>query len=359
MAKQNRHALILAGGSGTRFWPRSRRSRPKQLLPFFGDRSLLQETLERLRPEIPPERTWILTSDALREEIRTQLPEVPELQVLAEPEQRNTAPCLGLAAQIVQRQDPDAVLGVFPSDHLIGRPARFRRLLRAAFRAAESGGLVVLGIEPRWPETGYGYIEFPDKPRTESFEPARVKRFREKPDLKTARRFVAAGRFYWNSGMFFWRAGVFVSALRRHLPRTAALLAALPEFSDPGFNARLKEVYRRAENISVDYAVLEKADNVIGLAAGDIGWNDLGSWNALCELLPADRDGNVLRTDSVALSSAGNYVDAPGKLVALVGVDNLVIVDTPDALLIAGRASAQQVGQAPKLLEKRGRTALI
>jgi mannose-1-phosphate guanylyltransferase len=359
MRKQNRYALILAGGSGTRFWPRSRKRKPKQLLPFFGERTLIQETLERLRPEIPPERTWILTNEDLRPDIIRQLPDVPASQVLAEPAQRNTAPCIALAAQIVHAADPNAVLGVFPSDHLIDKPVRFRRLLKAAFQAAESGGLIVLGIAPRWPETGYGYIEFPAGVQPGGLNALRVKRFREKPDLKTAKRFVAAKRFYWNSGMFFWRADVFLHSLRMHLPRTAALLASLPAFPDGRFTERLREVYSLAENISVDYAVLEKADNVLGLPAGDIGWNDLGSWNAIHELLPQDEQGNVLRSDALPLESAGNYVDVPGKLIALVGVNDLIVVDTPDALLIADRAHAQVVGHVPKLLDKDGRKDLI
>lgn len=359
MAKRNRYALILAGGSGTRFWPRSRRLTPKQLLPFFGERTLIQETLDRLRPEIPPDRTWILTNEHLRDEVRRQLPDVPDRQVLAEPEQRNTAPCIGLAAQILQAEDPDAVLGVFPSDHLIGQPARFRRLVAAAYRGADRGGLIVLGIQPRWPETGYGYIEFPGEAQPGSFDPIPIKRFREKPNLKNAKKFVAAKRFYWNSGMFFWRADVFLRALRLHLPKTAALLASLPALSDGLFASRLKEAYALAENISVDYAVLEKAENVMGLPAADIGWNDLGSWNAIHELESEAGEDNVLRTEALPVDSAGNYVDAPGKLVALVGVRNLIVVETPDALLIANRSRSQEVGQVPKLLEKSGRKTLI
>ena len=314
--------------------------------------------MERLRPEVPPERIWILTNEHLREEIGRQLPDVPKSQILAEPVQRNTAPCIALAAQILESIDPEAVLGVFPSDHLIGKPAQFRRLMKAAYKSADRGGLIVLGIQPRWPETGYGYVEFPAGVEAGGIDPAAIKRFREKPDLRTAKRYVAAGRFYWNSGMFFWRAGVFLRALRTYLPKTAALLASLPSFSDRRFAGRLKEVYPLAENISVDYAVLEKADNVMGFAAGDIGWNDLGSWNAIYELLPDDGTGNVLRSDVLQVASAGNYVDAPAKLIALVGVNNLIVVDTPDALLIADRSQAQQVGQIPKLLDKDGRKAL-
>ncbi|MCP5109987.1 MAG: NTP transferase domain-containing protein, partial [bacterium] len=183
MSRDNRYALILAGGRGTRFWPRSRKQTPKQVLPFLSGRSLIQETADRLSPEIPPERTWILTNEHLRAEIIRQLPEVPRRQVLAEPAQRNTAPCIGLAAQILASLDPDATLGVFPADHLISKPGRFRRLTRAAYLGAERGALMVMGIEPRWPETGYGYVEFPAGVKPGSLQPVPVKRFCEKPNL--------------------------------------------------------------------------------------------------------------------------------------------------------------------------------
>lgn len=359
MASSRRYALILAGGRGTRFWPRSRRRTPKQLLALFDEKSLLQQTAERLRPLVGPERTWVLTSEELRREIVRQLPEVPRAQILAEPAQCNTAPCLGLAAQILSQLDPEAVLGVFPADHRIGRPESFRRLVEAAYRAAESRSLVVIGIPPRWPETGYGYIEFPEGAVAGSLEPYPVLRFREKPDLETARQYVAAGRFYWNSGMFFWRADVFLEAFRLHLPRTASLLASLPPFGSRGFHKQLCESYPLSENISVDYAVLEKAANVVGLAAEDIGWNDLGSWNAVYELMPKDAEANVLRSEALLLDSRGNYVEAPGKLVALVGVEDLVVVDTPDALLIVPRSRAQQVGEVVKRLETAGRDGLV
>lgn len=359
MPKPNHYGLIMAGGRGTRFWPRSRRRHAKQVLRFFGSRSLIQQTVDRLRPVIPPERIWVLTNEYLRGEVVRQLPEVPKRQILAEPVQRNTAPCIGLAAHILQSIDPDAVMGVLPADQVIGKPARYRRLLGPAFRAADKGEMVVLGIQPRWPETGYGYIEFPDGVRPGALQPATVLQFREKPDLETARQFLAAGRFYWNAGMFFWRADVYLEALRQFLPKTATLLAALPPFPSRQFVARLKATYPRCENISVDYAVMERARKVVGMASDDIAWNDVGSWNAVYELLSRDADGNVARTETILESSRGNYVDAEGKLVALLGVQNLVVVDTPDALLIADRARAQQVGNLVKILEKRKREDLL
>jgi len=362
MAKPKYYGLILAGGRGTRFWPRSRTKTPKQLLRFLGERSLLQETVDRLRPVIPPERIWILTNDHLRRPIQIQLPDVPAAQIVAEPAQRNTAPCLGLAASIIHAQNPDAVLGVFPADHHIARPAAFRKLLKPAFDAAVSGKLATIGIQPRWPETGYGYLEFSKGFSAASKEALPVLRFREKPDAKTARRFLAAGRFYWNAGMFFWRAEMFLEALRNHLPRTAALLASLPRFGDRRFPPRLRAAYPLCENISVDYAVMEKASLsglVYGVPAGDIGWSDLGSWNAVHELLPQDGEGNTAHADFLALASRGCHVEAAGKLVALVGVEDLVVVDTKDALLVARRDQAQRVGELVKALETKRRNDLL
>jgi mannose-1-phosphate guanylyltransferase len=344
------HGLILAGGRGTRFWPRSRRLRPKQLLPFLSERSLLQETVERLRPVIPPERLWILTNEALRREVRRQLPDVPLRQILAEPAARNTAPAIGLAAQVVHSVDPEAVLGVFPSDHYIARPSLYRRVLERALRAAAGGGLGVMGIAPRWPETGYGYIEFPKGTVAGSLDPVPVRRFREKPDLKTAKRFLADGRFYWNAGMFFWRADVILEELRRHLPKTASLLASLPRFGQRGFGDALAAAFPKAEEISIDYAVLEKAANVFGIPAPEIGWNDLGSWNAVYELISEINGANVSTADLLAIDSAGNYVNARGKLVALLGVRDLVVVDTEDAILVADRGQAQRVGEIVRRL---------
>jgi len=353
------YGLILAGGRGTRFWPKSRRATAKQVLRLFGDRSLIQQTVDRLRPVLPPERIWILTNGHLREEIVRQLPEVPKRQILAEPAQRNTAPAIGLAAQILHGLDPESIMGVFPADHVIGKTREYIRLLKSALKAARAGKIVVLGIQPRWPETGYGYIEFPKNVRPGGSESLPVKRFREKPDARTAARFLKAGNFYWNAGMFFWKTSVLLDALRRHLPKTASILASLPRFDSRTFAKGLVEAFPKTENISIDYAVLERAANVVGLPAGDIAWNDVGSWNAVYELHARDRAGNALRTHTMIENSTGNYVDAEKKLVALLNVNDLIVVDTPDALLIADRSRAQQVGDLVKLLEAAGHHHLL
>lgn len=360
MPKSNYYALIMAGGRGTRFWPRSRRRTPKQVLNVAGSRTLMEHTVERLSKLVPRERMWVLTNEHVRAEIVRQAPGIPKRQIIAEPAQRNTAPCNGLAAHILHSIDPDAVIGVFAADHAIGNPARFRRFAAAAYRAAERGSLVVLGIEPRWAETGYGYIEFPPGTRPGALEPIPVRAFREKPPKELAEQFVAAGNFYWNSGVFFWRADAFLAALRTHLPKTATVLAALPPFSSRAFPAKLREAYPLCENISVDYAVMEKAGNVVGFAAGaDLEWNDVGSWNAVYELMRKDAQRNAARSELIAQASCGNYVDAEGKLVALLGVNDLVVVDTPDALLIADRSRAQQVGEIVRTLERQKREKLL
>lgn len=352
------YGLILAGGRGTRFWPRSRKRSAKQVLNVAGERSLIQATVDRLTPVIPPQRLWVLTNEYLRDAIVRQLPAIPRRQVLAEPVQRNTAPAIGLAAHILQSEDPEAVMGVFPSDHVVGKPAAFRAVVKAAFKGAAGGRLMVVGIQPRWPETGYGYVEFPQGSRAGS-EPLAVRRFHEKPALPKAKRYLAAGRFYWNSGMFFWRASVLLEEIRQHLPRTATILASLPRFGGSAFAAGLRRAFPLCDNISIDYAVLEKSANVGGIAAADFGWNDVGSWNAVYELLARDQRGNAIHRDSVCIDAENNFVDARGKLVALLGVKDLIVVDTPDALLVASRSRAQDVGEIVKILEKQGHDHLL
>ncbi|MEP6714665.1 MAG: sugar phosphate nucleotidyltransferase [Terriglobia bacterium] len=359
MAKANYYGLILAGGRGTRFWPRSRKRHAKQVLSVTGRLTLIQETVERLTPLIPPERIWILTNDFVRDEIVRQLPQVPAAQIIAEPAQRNTAAAVGLAAHILQSVDPEAIFGVFPSDHVIGKPRRFLTLLRTAFKAAAAGSIAVLGVQPRWPETGYGYIQFPAGVEADGLKTIPVKKFREKPESPQAKRFVKAGNFYWNAGMFFWKASTILEALRTYMPKTATIISSLPAFSAPDFAARLAVAFPLCENKSIDYGVLEHATNVVGVACDEFGWNDVGSWMAVYELLPHDENENATRSELLTTDSSGNYIDCGGKLVALVGVKDLIVVDTPDALLIADRSRAQDVGAIVTLLEKAGREDLL
>ncbi|HKF48769.1 MAG TPA: mannose-1-phosphate guanylyltransferase [Terracidiphilus sp.] len=363
--------VILAGGSGTRFWPRSRRARAKQVLALDGERSMIQQTVERLKPLAGVGHTWVITNEFLAHEIADQLKGVPAGQIIQEPVARNTAPACGLAAFIIERRNPEAVLGVFPSDHVIADEPRFLKALQRGIQVAAAGeNMVVLGIEPTRAETGYGYIETGDFARDDSA--LHVRRFTEKPNLNRAEEFVSAGNYYWNSGMFLWSARTLANAVREHLPETAPLLESIAaSYGTPKFEEVFRELYAKCENISVDYAVLEprsaKGEHLSNLYClpAEFSWNDLGSWASLYEYqmesrLRGDGDGNVAETEGhLSLEAANNYVYSPRKFVALVGVDDLVIVDTEDALLIARRDHSQDVGKIVKELGLSGRTDLI
>jgi len=370
-AGKHLHGVILAGGRGTRFWPRSRRLFPKQLMNLWGpagdqqgqSASLLQQTVARLAPLIPAERIWIFTNAWLREQVIRQLPGVPRAQIIAEPVQRNTAPCAGLAAELILRHDPDAVLALLPSDHLIGKPAAFLKVVQLAARHASEGAIVVLGIAPRWPETGYGYMEFAARPAHRNTRAIPIRQFREKPALAVAQRYLRSKRFFWNSGMFFWKASTFRAELQQHLPRTARVLEEIADRAAAKADNRrlagvLKELYPTCENISVDYAVLEKAKRVLGIPC-EFGWSDVGSWNAVYDLSARDVKNNVLRSEALLLDSTGLLVDVPGKLVAGIGLHDLVVVETDDALLIVRRDQAQQVSEIVKRLEQARREELL
>ena len=362
--------VILAGGSGTRFWPRSRRARAKQVLALDGERSMIQQTVERLKPLASLEKTWVITNEFLAQEIADQLVGIPRHQIIEEPVARNTAPACGLAAFLIERQNPAAVLGVFPSDHVIADEPRFLKALQRGIALAAAGdNIVVLGIEPTRPETGYGYIETSDEGSDGAL---RVRRFTEKPNLNRAQEFVASGNYYWNSGMFLWSAKTLANAVREHLPETAPLLEKIAScYGTPEFDEVFRDLYPKCENISVDYAVLEprsaKGEHAARLfcVPAEFAWNDLGSWASLYEYqmetrLRGDGDGNVAESDGhLTIEAGNNYIYSPKKFVALVGVENLVIVDTEDALLIVHRDHSQDVGKVVKELAQSGKDELI
>jgi mannose-1-phosphate guanylyltransferase len=359
-AFQHAYAVIMAGGSGTRFWPLSRRKRPKQLLTLFGQGSLLEQTVERIRSLIPAERTYIFTNELLCEQVQHDLPEIPHDQVVAEPAARNTAPTIGLAAHEILRRDPDGLMMVLPSDHVIRKPNVFRRCLRAACGlGATEGRSVILGLKPTEPHTGYGYVRLGAKEdRLDGQEIFSVARFTEKPPLKTARRYVASGRYLWNGGMFIWRASTILRNLEKHQPAMARGLAEIAAAGGIRSQETLRRLYPCLEKISIDFALMEKISGVYAVAA-DIGWNDVGSWSVAYELNPKDRHGNVRPRHTLCLGSEGNMIVSPGKFVVTVGVQDLIIVETDDALLVCAREHSQDVGKAVQELDAQGHQDLL
>jgi mannose-1-phosphate guanylyltransferase len=364
----NFYPVILAGGSGTRFWPRSRRRLAKQVLALDGKQTMIQKTVERLLPLGKERDFWIITNNFVNNEIVRQLPGIPPEHIVVEPEPRNTAPAIGLAGFLLHRLDPEAIIGMFPADHVIANDHRFCVILERAIRIASEGeNIVVMGIQPTRAETGYGYIETGDQLDPELF---RVRRFTEKPNQAKADQFFAAGNYYWNSGMFVWSARTLTNALREHFSETAPHLEKIAAaWGSKSFHHVFAELYPQCENISIDYAVLEPrsakgehSSNLLCLRA-DFGWNDLGSWAALYEhhaVHYKTEDQNVVESkDLYAVNASGNYIYAPEKFVAAVGVDKLVVVETDDAILITTREHSQDVGKIVKYLNEKKMTELV
>jgi mannose-1-phosphate guanylyltransferase len=331
---------------------------------------MIQKTLDRLRPLARPEDVWVITNSLLDETIAQQLPEVPRENILSEPAARNTAPACALAAFLLEPNTPDAVIGIFPSDHVINNDERFVEVLRAAVELAASGEkIVVLGVPATRPETGYGYIEQGEVVREGSVPVRRVKRFTEKPNLQRAEEFLAAGNYAWNGGIFLWTARTLANAIREHCPAMAPLLEKIAAtHGTPEFEQVFAELYPQCENISIDYAVLEprsakgETKSEIYCLPADFAWNDIGCWGSLHEhLTEGTMQNKIDATDPVhcTIDSERNYVYAPGKVVALVGVNDLVVVDTGDCLLITARERSQDVGKVVSELKKCGRQGLV
>jgi mannose-1-phosphate guanylyltransferase len=354
-------AVLLAGGRGTRFWPRSRTRTPKQLLDITSARTMLQETVARLAPLFPARNFWVVTNREQAAAVRRELPRVPRENILSEPSGHNTAAAIGLAAVHLAREHGDALMAVLPSDHHITDAARYRRLVSAALSVARRpGNLVMLGIPPTRPETGFGYIERGKIVARRGREPVHVvRRFTEKPALPVARRYVASRRFLWNAGMFFWRVSTFLDNLKKYLPATHdALTDFAKTIGTRRCAAALAQMYRRLESISVDYAIMEPATRSRGgrrvlVLPAEVGWSDIGSWAAVYELLAARPGVNVSAGKFVALDASGNYFWSPRKFIAAVGVQDLVLVETADALLVCARERAQDVAKVVKWLEEQ------
>ncbi len=353
-------AVILAGGSGTRFWPLSRRARPKQLLDFWGGPSLLAQTARRIQGLISPERTYVVTNSLIHESVRRNLADVPAVQILAEPASRNTAPAIGLAAFEIARRDPEAIMVVLPSDHFITKPGVFRQAVTAACELACNEPVsVVIGITPSRPETGYGYIRLAQQvARRGRLAVYAVRKFTEKPGAAAARRYVQSGQYLWNAGLFIWRASTVIRHLERFQPRMAATLRRISDAGGIRAVRELNRFYPRLDNISIDYALMEKIPAIYAVAA-DLGWSDVGSWAAVFDLSRKDADGNSRSGPGLSIDSRRNMVYAPEKFVALVGVENLVIVESHDALLVCSQDRSQDVGKVARELESRRMTPLI
>ncbi len=366
------HAVLLAGGRGTRFWPRSRTRTPKQLLNIVGEETMLAATLRRLRPAFPVSRLWVVTNAEQVADVRRQAPYLDPSRILIEPVGRNTAAAIGLAAIHLARQDGDALMAVLPADHHIGQPARYVRLVHAALQVAARGpNLVVLGIAPTRPETGYGYIARARlAARAGGFPVYTVRRFTEKPSLARARRYLASGRYFWNAGMFFWRVSTFLDSLKRFLPATYnALMLLADDIGTPRYAKRLRRIYPRLKKISVDYAIMERATRQkaargktqpgVFVLPAEMRWSDIGSWAAVYEMLARQTGKNVSAGPFLALDAHGNYLWSPKKLVAAVGVRDLVVVETADALLVCSRDRAQDVGKVVKWIERKRHIHLL
>jgi mannose-1-phosphate guanylyltransferase len=363
-------AVLLAGGRGTRFWPRSRTRTPKQLLNIAGRETMLRETMSRLKPVFGARNFWAVTNTEQAAAAGRELRGVPAAQILAEPVGRNTAAAIGLAAIHLQKKYGDAVMAVLPADSYVADAARYQNLVAAAVHlASEAGTFVVMGIPPTRPETGYGYIEGGARAgEVAGVQTYSVVRFAEKPELAVASEYVASGKYLWNAGMFFWRVSTFMAALERYLPATHAALTALGKtIGAKKYAATLRRIYPALENISVDYAVMEPSTRAESAAAGarvvvipaEVGWSDIGSWAAVYELLAPTPEANVAAGESFTLDAEGNYFWSPKKFVAAIGVKDLVVVETDDALLVCPRERSQDVGKIVKWLEENRRVKLL
>ncbi len=354
----NIYAIVMAGGVGSRFWPKSRERSPKQFLEIIGTGTMIQNTVARIQGMVPPRNTYVVTNKLQEELTYRQLPAIPKENILIEPVGRNTAPCIGLAATLIHNLDPKGIMIVLPADHVIMNVDEFLRVLREAVKVAEeSDALITIGINPSRPETGYGYIQFDEE--LQNGNPfrdrgiLRVKTFAEKPNVETAERFLQSGDFLWNSGMFVWRAQSILKEIEVHLPDLHGQLKALTQ--KPGtqeFRNALEQAYGLIRSISIDYGVMEKAGNVF-VAKGDFGWSDVGSWDEVVRLANPDSDRNTTKGLVIAKNSTNNYVDAGDKVVAVVGVQDLIVVTTEDAVLVCKKGQSQEVKEIVDYMRRK------
>ena len=351
------YPVILAGGVGSRLWPRSRKSMPKQFLDLTGNqRSMLQEAYDRMLPLVPPDRIFVITNQEYVQAVQEQLPELPTANIVGEPAARGSAAAIGLGAIHLLRRDPDAVMAVLTADHLINKPQTLRQTLIAGAELAQTGELITLGIQPGYPETGYGYIEMGEKlGEFNGLVAHRVRRFREKPDLATAQAFLEAGNFVWNSGMFIWRADVIMDQFQQHMPGLHDALSHLaPALNGPDEAAAFQQHWLPLSgNVTIDYGVMEKTDRAAVFPV-DLGWNDIGSWAALLEVLPKDDHGNVVQARHLDYDSSNILAFSKKRLIATIGLQDMIVVDTDDVVLVMPADRAQDVKKIIQSLEKNG-----
>ena len=350
-------AVIMAGGRGERFWPKSRNSCPKQFLSLTSDReTMIQKTVKRLRPLVEAEDIYIVTNAAYRSLVKDQLPDVPEENILAEPCARNTAPCIAFAAAVIGRKYDDAVMLVLPSDHLIGYENIYVKTLKKAVSVAEQGkNLVTIGITPTYPETGYGYINFGD----EAGDAYKVERFVEKPDLPTAKQYLAPGKYLWNSGMFVWKISSVMENLKEFMPDIYEGALRIGEsFGTDSFEETLVKEFTAFTSESIDFGIMEKASDIYTIP-GSFGWDDVGSWLAVERINETDDDKNYIDGDVITVDSKRTTVCGGKRLIAAIGTRDIVIVDTDDVLLVCSKNSTQDVKKAIAQLKEQGRTELV
>ena len=351
-------AVIMAGGIGSRFWPRSKERKPKHLIRIFGENSMIQDTVERISAIIPKENIYIITNRVQKPRVKAQLKEIPEENIIDEPFRKNTSACIALASLIIKQKNENAIIINLPSDHLINDVTSFQQtILKAAEFAKKSDGLVTIGIKPSRPETGYGYIQIDERYVDNSVFP--VLTYAEKPNLETARRFIIAGDFLWNSGIFLRRADVIFNKLTKHMPDLYDEIIKLKsKLGTLEFERELVAAYGQLKSISIDYGLMEKSDNVFCIK-GFFDWGDVGSWEEVYYLSDKDSDANVKIGDIYTEKTFGSYVFSPKKFTALIGVEQLIVINTNEALLICNRENSQEVKQVVDFLRMHNRTELL